>query len=59
MFKSLIPPLLKRRETIILRGSIDNLKSVGPLPTFEETLVMFDHFWDFDRMAKDGAPRHS
>jgi hypothetical protein len=22
-------------------------------------LVMFDHFWDFDRLFEDGAPRQS
>jgi hypothetical protein len=30
---------------------------IGPQPSFEETLVMFDHFWDFDRLVEDGAPR--
>jgi hypothetical protein len=24
-----------------------------------ETLVMFDHFWDFDRLVEDGVPRRS
>jgi hypothetical protein len=24
-----------------------------------ENLVMFDHFWDFDRLVEDGAPRRS
>jgi hypothetical protein len=32
---------------------------VGPRPSFEETLVVFDHFWDFDRLVEDGAPRRS
>ena len=32
---------------------------VGPRPSFEETLVMFDHFLDFDRLVEDGAPRRS
>jgi hypothetical protein len=32
---------------------------VGPQPSFERTLVMFDHFWDFDRLFEDGAPRRS
>jgi hypothetical protein len=32
---------------------------VGPRPSFERTLVMFDHFWDFDRLVEDGAPRRS
>jgi hypothetical protein len=22
-------------------------------------MVMFDHFWDFDRLVEDGAPRRS
>jgi hypothetical protein len=30
---------------------------VFPRLSFEETLVMFDHFWDFDRMVEDKAPR--
>jgi hypothetical protein len=33
--------------------------SVGPRPSFEETLVGFDHFLDFDRLVEDGAPRRS
>jgi hypothetical protein len=28
-----------------------------PLTKFWITLVMFDHFWDFDSLVKDGAPR--
>jgi hypothetical protein len=32
---------------------------VGPQPSFEETLVVFDHFWDFDRLVEDRAPRRS
>ena len=32
---------------------------VGPRPSFEETLVVFDHFWDFDRLVEDGVPRGS
>jgi hypothetical protein len=32
---------------------------VGPQPSFEEMLVVFDHFWDFDRLVEDGAPRKS
>jgi hypothetical protein len=32
---------------------------VGPWPSFEETLVVFDHFWDFDRLFEDGALRWS
>jgi hypothetical protein len=24
-----------------------------------ETLVVFDHFWDFDRLVEDGAPKRS
>jgi hypothetical protein len=32
---------------------------VGPRPSFEETLVMFDHFWDFDRLVEYGTPRRS
>ena len=50
--------------------SCDNLKRfimdelhkiycVVPQPIFEETLVVFDHFWDFERLVKDGAPRKS
>ena len=27
-----------------------------PLTKFWRTLVMFDHFWDFDRLVKDEAP---
>jgi hypothetical protein len=25
---------------------------VGPSPSFEEHLVIFDHFWDFDNLSK-------
>ena len=32
---------------------------VGPWLGFEETLVMFDHFWDFDRLVEDETPRRS
>jgi hypothetical protein len=32
---------------------------VVPQPSFEETLVIFDHFWDFDRLVKDEAPMRS
>jgi hypothetical protein len=32
---------------------------VGPRPSFGRTLVMFDHFWDFDRLVEDEAPRQS
>ena len=32
---------------------------VGPWPIFEETLVVFDHFWHFDRLVEDGVPRRS
>jgi hypothetical protein len=32
-------------------------ESVGPRPSFLETLVVFDHFWDFDKLVEDGAPR--
>ena len=28
-----------------------------PLTKFWRTLVMFDQFWDFDRLVEDGAPR--
>ena len=31
------------------------LESVGPRPSFEETLVRFDHFLYFDRLVEDGA----
>jgi hypothetical protein len=31
----------------------------GPQLIFVETLVMFDHFWDFDRLVEDGAPRQT
>jgi hypothetical protein len=34
-------------------------RGVGPRPSFVETLVVFDHFWDFDRLVEDGAPRRS
>jgi hypothetical protein len=30
---------------------------VGPQPIFEETLVVFDHFWEFDKLVEDGVPR--
>jgi hypothetical protein len=33
--------------------------NVGPRLIFEETLVVFDHFWDFDNLVEDGAPRQS
>jgi hypothetical protein len=29
---------------------------VGPRPSFEETLVRFDHFLDFDTLVKKGDP---
>jgi hypothetical protein len=32
---------------------------VGPRPSFEETLVGFDHFLDIDRLVEDGVPMHS
>jgi hypothetical protein len=35
------------------------MQGFGPRPSFVETLVMFDHFWDFDRLVEDGAPRRS
>jgi hypothetical protein len=31
------------------------LVGVGPRPSLKETLVVFDHFWEFDRLVKDGA----
>jgi hypothetical protein len=33
--------------------------SCWPSTKFWRTLVVFDHFWDFDRLVKDGAPRRS
>jgi len=33
--------------------------SVVPQSSFEEKLVGFDHFWDFDAMFEDGVPRRS
>jgi hypothetical protein len=30
---------------------------VVPRPSFKETLVVSDHFWDFDRLVEDKAPR--
>jgi hypothetical protein len=32
------------------------LKGCWPSTKFWRTLVMFDHFWDFDRLVEDGAP---
>jgi hypothetical protein len=30
-----------------------------PLTKFLITLIVFDHFWDFDKLVEDGAPRRS
>jgi hypothetical protein len=35
------------------------LRHVVPQPSFEETLVMFDHFLDFDWLVEDGVPRRN
>ena len=32
---------------------------VGPRPSFVETVVVFNHFGDFDRLVEDRAPRRS
>jgi hypothetical protein len=32
---------------------------IGPRQIFEETLVVFDHVLDFDRLVEDGVPRRS
>jgi hypothetical protein len=38
----------------------DHMKEIPwPSTKFWRTLVMFDHFWDFDRLVEDGAPRRS
>jgi hypothetical protein len=49
-----------RVDTELLEDLEENIERfVGPRPSFERTLVVFDHFWDFDRLVEDGAPRQS
>jgi hypothetical protein len=35
------------------------LGACWPSTKFWRTLVVFNHFWDFDRMVEDRAPRRS
>jgi hypothetical protein len=35
------------------------ISHVGPRPSFEEILVRFDHFLDFDAVIEEGVPRRS
>jgi hypothetical protein len=52
-----LDPLLESALDLSIHDMIN--RCVGPRPRFEEALVVFDHFWDFDRLVEDEEHRRS
>jgi hypothetical protein len=52
-------PFLIREENLAKSFVIFFKRMLALDQVLRRTLVMFDHFWDFDRLVEDGAPRRS